>query len=190
MSIAARILRRQHMAEPGSRLGLALKVAFALYVTASYFVGSRELDVANALAGMILLAASGCADIALYSLIIYAPVTALMVLVSMLLGGFSSSTLHNYLYGYATFLAVAFLASTTHPSDLAALADRLGLGLAVRMLNNVLWELEEAVASKASRGFEPGLNPKKQLVVVLDAVKIAAKRASEIEAALRSRGVE
>lgn len=191
MSIARLILSHWERAQAGrSRRWFLVKT---LYFVATIVVGLMNnlvLDSANIVLSGSLLALSGCLDLLGYSLIIFLPAGGVLYTLAYLTYGFKQAMLHNYLYGFNTFLAVEYLAATTSPDLLASYLDRVGLGLVVRLVNNVLWELEGALDSKRARGVELEWSVKGQAMALIDAVKIMAKRLNELDTALKARGLE
>jgi hypothetical protein len=191
LSIARLILSHWERARASrSRRWFLVKTLYFIATIVVGLMNNLALDATNIVLSGSLLAFSGCLDLLAYSLLIFLPAGGLLYALAYLTYGFKQTILHNYLYGFNTFLAVEYLVATTSPDLLAGYLDRVGLGLVVRLVNNVFWELEGALDSKRARGVELKWSVKGQAMALIDAVKIMAKRLNELDTALKARGLE
>ncbi len=124
------------------------------------------------------------------TILLYAPPIFIVAALAYLTGGLTMHSVNLYLYGYSLILSVLLLFSTTRRGDMLRLLSRVKLDLAYSLTYNVFEELKTMVDSKIARGWDPGLNPFKYYVVIVDAIKLTIVRLSEVEDALRARGVE
>ncbi|WP_440059106.1 hypothetical protein ACSU1N_04800 [Thermogladius sp. 4427co] len=167
-----------------------LKIVFMLITIAIGFFKDLRLDLANNVINITLFLTTRQFYLLGIALAIYTPAGGLIYLVSYLTRGFNTFILHNYIYGLNTFLSMLFLLATTSPATMSRVMDKIGIGLSVRLVNNILRELESSLDFKKARGLELKWSIRGNIIVLFDAVKILVRRSREIEVALKSRGLD
>jgi len=124
------------------------------------------------------------------TLIMYVPPILVVALLTLFTRGISLYHLNLYLYGYSLILSILLLVSTTRREQLLWLLSKIGLDTVYSLSVNIFEELREMVDSKMARGWEPGINPFKYYVVIIDAIKLTMLRVRDIEEAVMARGLD
>ncbi|MGC9011620.1 hypothetical protein [Thermogladius sp.] len=194
MSVAKSLLRHwaesEEVGRGSGRAWLYLKTAYFIATLGIGYFNNVVADVLNLLLSAALLVAGGCLDLLAYSLAVFLPAGGVMLGLSYSVHGYTPAILHNYLFGYNTFLSLMLVVATTSPRLLVSAMDRVGLGLAIRLMKNVVWELDEVLDSKRSRGIELRWSLRGQLVGLFDATKVLARRLGVLESSLKARGFD
>ncbi|AFL66226.1 hypothetical protein [Desulfurococcus amylolyticus] len=124
------------------------------------------------------------------ALLMYIPPISAIAFLTYLVGNLSMHHLNLYIYGFSLILSILLIFSTSKREDLLRLLSKIRLDIAYSLTLNIFEELRQMVDSKIARGWEPGFNPFKYYVIIIDAIKLTIIRLQEVEEALRARGIE
>jgi hypothetical protein len=167
-----------------------LKIAYMFILAAAFLTHSMIVYVILSLLGAGLLLTIRAWRIVYYSLIVYLPPTLIIAGIDYIAGTLTWDVVGILVYGYATFINILLLYSTTPIQQIRDHLGRNPLTLSLLMLHNIVGELNNILESKKARGWEPVWSIYRHSILVFDALRLMIERIDDITVALKARGVD
>ncbi len=166
------------------------KIVYLVVVASLILYPDPRIILLFAIIGVSLLASIKSFRLIMYSLLVYIPPTAIILLIDYVAGTLTPRVIYTLLYGYTGFINILLVYSTTPIQQIYRYMGRNPLTLSLLMIHNVVAELWEVIESKKTRGWEPGWNPYNHFLIVFEALRIMILRLDAITIAFKARGAE
>lgn len=191
MAVIVEAYRNQHRSTwlHNEKLFIA-KILYLVIVASLILYPDPLILLLFALVGVSLLASIKSFQLIIYSLLVYIPPAAIILLIDCIAGTLIPRVVYTLLYGYTSFINILLVYSTTPIQQIYRYMGRNPLTLSLLMIHNVVAELWEVIESKKTRGWEPGWNPFNHFLIVFEALRIVILRLDAITIAFKARGAE